>query len=300
MMSHSMRPSTGLLKLGILAALLGCAPLAPALDEAPRNVQLVEKKLDQLSSNASSTLGQIALSIKPEKWRHAETDHFIFHYRRITEAQKVVHRIEYHLWFVANTLGASKEQYQRKSHVFIFEDEKEWQQFLSQTSYPQWFGSFAHGDELFLNVRQGAGNFDEHVLAHETTHAVVARLYPGQHWPVWLNEGFAEYMAGASEGARKGITAKYFQRNLALADIPVAQLTSMITYPSDRQAVASFYQSSERLVRFLMNEWPKEQFRPFAAEVVSGKDFQAAFKDVYGYGTQSFEDYSRKYDRFVR
>jgi len=121
-----------------------------------------------------------------------------------------------------------------------------------------------------------------------------------KNWPVWLNEGFAEYMDGASEGARKGMYAKDYQRNLDWADTPVAQLTSMTTYPSDRQAVAAFYQSSERLVRFLMNQWPKEQFTPFVAEIVAGKDFQTAFKDVYGYGTQSFDDFSRKYDRFVR
>lgn len=33
--------------------------------------------------------------------------------------------------------------------------------------------------------------------AHETTHAVVARIYRRQRWPVWLGEGFAEYVGAA-------------------------------------------------------------------------------------------------------
>ena len=307
-MNNSSRFSiSGFVKLPNLAAigtLLFAGPSGLALetaDVAPRNVQFIEKRADQLSDNTPpSAEGRLALSIKPEKWKHAETDHFIIHYRRVTEAQKVVHEIEYHLWFVAKALGATKERYARKSHVFIFEDEEEWKEFLSKTSNPQWSGSFAHGDELFLSVRHSAGQFDDQTLAHETTHAVVARLYPGARWPVWLSEGFAEYMGGASVGARKGITAKHFQRNLSYGDLPVEQLTAMTSYPTDREAVHALYQSSERLIRFLMNEWPKEQFPLFVTQIMIGNDFQAAFKTVYGDKTKGFDAFARKYDRFVR
>jgi hypothetical protein len=37
--------------------------------------------------------------------------------------------------------------------------------------------SLALGDELFLNVREQTGAFDSETVAHETTHAVVARIY---------------------------------------------------------------------------------------------------------------------------
>ena len=50
-------------------------------------------------------------------------------------------------------LGAKPEQYKKKSHVFIFEDQNEWQTFLNQTPQPPWAASFAHGDELFLSLR---------------------------------------------------------------------------------------------------------------------------------------------------
>ena len=47
-------------------------------------------------------------------------------------------------------------------------------------------------DDLFLDVRAAQGGFDSQTLAHETTHAIVARIYGGRRWPLWLNEGFAE------------------------------------------------------------------------------------------------------------
>ena len=106
-------------------------------------------------------------------------DYFNVLASRATEAQRVVREIEYNLWFVAKALGAGKERYAKKSHVYIFEGEGEWKSFLSESETPPWSGSFAYGDNLFLHVGGPGEGFDSHTLAHETTHAVVARLYEG-------------------------------------------------------------------------------------------------------------------------
>ena len=198
-----------------------------ATGEPEQDVPLVEKPFNQLSDQQIDALGQKALAIRPEDWKHAETDNFILHYRRVTEAKKVAREVEYDIRFVATSLGAKKEQYQRKSHVFIFEDENEWKDFLSQTPQPPWAASFAHGDNLFLSVRnkEGAGSsFDSRLVAHETTHAVVARLYPGTRWPLWLNEGLAEYMGAASVAARKNQPLKLHEHTLTFAGMSLDQL----------------------------------------------------------------------------
>lgn len=183
--------------------------------------------------------GATALEIEKDKWKHAETENFILHYRRATEAQKVAREVEYDLWFVAKVLGAGRDRYQRKSHVFVFEDEDEWKKFVGLTKAPPWAASFAHGDELFLNVRrtEGPKRFDSNTLAHEATHAVVARLFPQKRWPLWLNEGWAEYMGGASVAARKGQSVKGHQSRLRLAGMPLATLEALREYPSDEAAV---------------------------------------------------------------
>lgn len=270
--------------------------------EPPRDIRLVEKRFAQLSNTELSPFGKIALGIDPAKWKHAETENFIIHYRRVTEAQKVVREIEYDLWFVARTLGATRDRYARRSHVFVFEDEEEWKAFLGQTQAPTWAGSFARGDELFLNIRrtEAGGRFDSVTLAHETTHAVVARIYPGRPWPVWLNEGFAEYMGGASVAARKSQSVKRHQQTLQFAEMSLDQLMALTAYPPNELLVAQLYQSSEKLVRFLFNELPPERFPRFVESILAGKNLSAALLEVYGDRIRDYDTFKRRYERFSK
>jgi hypothetical protein len=280
--------------------------LIPALalsapgDEPPRDVVLVEKKRDELSNRDFAELAKKALAMQPDKWKHAETENFIVHYRRVTEAKKVLREVEFSLWFIANSLGATRERYQRKSHVFVFKDEAEWQRFIAGAGVPPWTHSFAHGDELFLNVRGDTGLFDSKTLAHEATHAVVARLYPDRHWPLWLNEGFAEYMSGASIAARMRLYTKGFQKPLHSAKLTLEELTAMTAYPEDEKEVAQLYQSSEKLVRFLMNELPKERFAKFVELLLERRKLPDAIAAVYGDEFKDFDSFRKKYDAFVK
>lgn len=280
--------------------LFGAIPWVCRAEEPPRDIRLEEKKFEQLSNRDADPLAAKALAVDPLKWKHAETDHFIFHYRRVTEAQKVVREIEFDLWFVAKSLGAPKERYAKKSHVYIFQDEKEWRQFVADVEVPSWSASFAHGDELFLHVGGAGEGFDSHTLAHETTHAVVARLYPTQRWPRWLNEGFAEYMGSASIAARKSQWTKGMQRGLAKANLSLEQLIATKEYPTDREAVSVFYQSSEKLTRFLMNAFPQDRFPKFIDAVVGGAEFQDAILQVYGDQVKDYPTFCKQYDRFTK
>jgi hypothetical protein len=289
-------------KIRSAAAVIILITQVHAAEEPARDIKLVEKKWEELSNHDVSSDGQKALNIDPQKWRHAETENFIMHYRRVTEAKKVAREIEYDIWFVANALGASKERYARKSHVYVFEDDDEWNHFLSQSDAPPWAVSFAFGDELFLNVRraQASGRFDSQTLAHETTHAVVARLYPNQRWPVWLSEGFAEYMGSASVAARKHQTIKRHQQDLHAADMSLSELESLQKYPEDRAAVSRLYQSGEKLVRFLMTELPKAKFPSFVDALLTGQSIQTAVLTVYKDDVKDFARFEQDYKRFLK
>ena len=262
---------------------------------------LIEKPLDQVSNHDYDELGQKALAMKPEAWKHAETANFILHYRRVTEAEKVAREVEYDLWFVATSLGATRDQYSKKSHVFVFKDDQEWKAFLSQTNVPPWAASFAHGDNLFLNVRNTSGGgptFDSHTLAHETTHAVVARLYPGTRWPLWLNEGFAEYMGAASVAARKNQPISHHEHTLQFASMSLDQLQQLQAYPQDPVQVAELYETAEKLVRFVKTELPKERFKQFLEAMLGGRSLKDALLYVYPDKLASYEDFERKFARF--
>lgn len=277
------------------AAAPGGAELPP-----PRDIPLVEKNAADLSNTDFSPLGRQALAIYPEKWKHAETDNFIVHYRRVTEAQKVVREIEYNLWYVSRVFGATREQLRRKSHVFVFQDEAEWKKFVVGAGAPVWFASFARGDELFLNVRSDNGIFDSHILAHECTHAVVARLFPRERWPLWLSEGFAEYMGGASVAARKSQTVKFHQSTLNFAAMPLERMTALTAYPGDVIEVAQLYQTSEKFVRFLFNELPKERFPQFLSAILGGQDLQDAVLAIYGDKIRDWKTFQMRFDRFSK
>lgn len=286
----------------IVSVFAGPAAALSAQDDPSGEVPLVEKPWDQLSNKEVTPNGEKALAIAPKKWRHAETENFILHYRRVTEARKVAREIEYDIRFIAKTLGATPQQYKKRSHVFVFEDETEWNVFLGQTDIPSWTGSFALGDELFLNVRRSGetGRFDSQTLAHETTHAVVARLYPDKRWPLWLSEGFAEYMGSASVAARKNEMLKLRQHTLNFAQMPIDDLMAMNRYPEDAVAVERLYQTSEKLVRFIMDDLPRDRFLHFIDAILDGSPFKTALLMVYSSQIASYEDFERRYEKVTR
>jgi hypothetical protein len=272
--------------------------------EPPRDIPLIEKPFNELSDQQVDDLGQKALAIKPDQWKHAETDNFILHYRRVTEAEKVAREVEYDIWFVATTLGAKKEQYRKKSNVFIFKDDNEWQEFLAETSAPPWAASFAHGDDLFLNVRNTDETtgiaFDSHTLAHETTHAVVARLYPNTQWPLWLNEGLAEYMAGASVASRTHQPIQRHEHTLTFASMSLDELQKIQKYPDDPVQVAELYETAEKLIRFIMTELPQERFPQFIDAVLGGRSLEDALLYVYPDKLASYDDFEKRFAKFSK
>lgn len=280
--------------LAVMATAAGVFP-APAQEAV-----FAEKKKEELSAAPPSPLGEKALALKPEKWRFAETEHFIINFRRATEARRVAREVEFTLAHIAGVLGFRPEDLKQKSHVFVFEDEQEWRKFLTELDMPLWTVSFARGDELFLNVRKSGdtGRFDERTLAHETVHAVVARLYPGTDLPLWLDEGLAEYMAGEALAARKNQTLRLHQKPLSAADLPLGELASTAAYPQDVGELARFYQTSERLIRFLCDAHPRERIRAFVDAVAAGASLDAAVLAVYGSEYASFEEFEKRFARF--
>ena len=260
-----------------------------------------EKPWAALPNQEVSANGQTALGIRPAAWLHGESPHFIFHYRRITEAKRVALEIEFHLVYVAKTLGAGPDRYAKKSHVFIFEDEKDWKAFIALTIIPPWTASFAFGDELFLNVRNGnTGTFDSQTLAHETTHAVVARLYLGRYWPLWLSEGFAEQMSGQSVGARMGQYNPRLLQRFQFAALTPEQLTAMTVYPADPKEVAQLYQSAEKLVRFLMVNNPPDRFTKLVDQLLADGQLATAIPKIYGDRYPTYAAFQQSYARLPK
>ncbi|MEO6872085.1 MAG: hypothetical protein ABI233_07680 [Chthoniobacterales bacterium] len=280
------------------SSLLARPTSTPTSTPPPYDFPLGQETWEQLSNREISREGQAALALRPQQWYHGETENFVFHYRNLSDALQVARAIEFDLWYVAQSLGAPKSAYTRESHIFVFADEQEWQKFLAETNEPKWTHSFAFHDELFLNVH-GSG-FDSQTLAHETTHAVVSRIYGSKRWPLWLNEGFAEYMGEASVAARHSQVPSQNQHNLAHAKMTVAKLFAPARYPVGDEAVAQLYDTSSKFVRYLYKKYPKELFPKFVDHLLNGEEIGTALQETYGNEFRDMNEFEKNFSRFTR
>ena len=102
-------------------------------------------------------------------------------------------------------------------------------------------------------------------------------------------------------GARtEGGLVKSRQHVLDFAILSFDEMTAMKRYPEDPVAVEQLYESSEKLVRFIMNELPKERFLAFVNRILDGASLQEAVLNVYGDKFKNFDEFEKKYDRFVK
>lgn len=266
----------GALRAGFLVGLI--MPAAAA-EPPPREIEVTEVPWEKLSDREVGPYGTRALQLDPEKWHHAETPNYILHFRRVTEARKVARELEFNLWFVAEALGLGGARAEKKGHAYIFKDTGEWEAFVAAADLPTWAGSIAIGDELFLDVRNQAGDrrFNSGTLAHEATHAAIARLYPRRAWPLWLNEGFAEYVGAAGVAARMNQSVGRHQTDLPLGTMKIEDIIKVVDeYPKDEEELASFYQSADQLVRFLIEQFPGEKFPRLVGQILDGSTLYAA------------------------
>jgi hypothetical protein len=213
---------------------------------------LPEVEFSQLSQRDPNPLGEKALAIHPEQWKHGETEHFIYHFVHTYVATPVSVEAEFHYRVVAKELERDQPTTDTKSHIYIFEQPQDWQQFQMFGQLEKWTGGIHSAGSLFI-VRNPAYKFTNNSLGHEIVHLVLHRFYP-DGIPCWLDEGLAQYVskgAHASYQRARGYMAKPHSQAIAAQDlIPLATLAAMTHPPSDR--VETFYDESERLVRFLV------------------------------------------------
>jgi hypothetical protein len=158
---------------------------------------------------------------------------------------------EFHYRVIAKELERDQPPTDTKSHIYIFERPEEWQQFQMFGKLEPWSGGIHSAGSLFIQ-RNPAYKFSNNLLGHEIVHLVLHRFYT-DGIPCWLDEGFAQYISKDAHAAyerARGYIAKPHSEAIAPQElIPLAALVAMTHPPSDR--VASFYDESERLVRFL-------------------------------------------------
>lgn len=244
---------------------------------------LQEVPLTALSSPYVTPLGQAALSIRPTEWKHAETENFVYHFFHGFIATPVSVEAEFYYRVVAKDLNKDTSHWERKAHIFVFEEPADWKAFQTKASLDPWTGGIHQAGSLFIQ-RDPSLKFKGNTLGHETAHLVVDRFF-GSNVPLWLNEGYAEYIsrvAYSSYYRARGYDAHPRTNALTAASfIPLDRLSNALTYPAEVPEVVAFYTESEKLVRFL-NAADKTKFQALFTSLAHGSLFENALHGAYG------------------
>ena len=258
---------------------------------------LPEIAFSDLSQQDLNPLGAKALAIHPEQWKHGETEHFIYHYTRSYVATSVAVEAEFHYRVVAKELEREEPPGETKSHIYIFENPDDWAEFQKLGELEKWTGGIHSAGSLFI-MRDPKFKFSGNTLGHEIAHLVLHRFY-SEGIPRWLDEGFAQYVskgARASYQRARGYIAKPHSQSIASTDlIPLPALLAFTTVPNDR--VNTFYDESERLVRFLVAT-DKPTFLTLLDALGKHQPFDRAFLRIYAgrfANPAAFEERFREY-----
>ena len=259
---------------GFLFALVAASAAGQLAPSTGLN-SLPEVPLAQLTQQDRNPLGAKALAINAAEWKHAETEHFIYHYQRSYVATPVAIEAEFHFRVVLKELAKTEVEWTEKAHIYIFEKPADWQSFQSAGQLEPWTGGIQSGSSLFI-VRNPAYKFTDNSLGHEVVHLMVRRLY-GARVPLWLNEGLAQCLsknAHASFQRARGYLAKPSSNGVPAEKLfPLRTLTTM-HYPAAAQ-VETFYDQSERLVRFLI-AGHRQEFLELVQLTANGDAFENA------------------------
>jgi hypothetical protein len=242
-----------------------------------------EVAFEKLSDQLLTGLGQKALSVRPRDWKHSETAHFVYHFFDRPTASAVSVEAEFYYRVIAAELGKDTESWERKCHLFLFDDETDWRQFQRFGGLDPWTGGIHAEGALFLRRKPGPLSENE-TLPHEITHLVLYRFF-GPGIPLWLNEGFAEYAATRCRAAfnrARGYKARPRATPVtAQSYIPLSELTLAVAYPAEESKVVAFYHESQKLVRFLSSA-DRKAFPAFLEAMSKGARLETAVSRNFG------------------
>jgi hypothetical protein len=125
------------------------------------------------------------------------------------------------------------------------------------------------------------------ILPHELAHLIVKSATfncKGNDFPVWLNEGIAEYTDGPYSDS---------DQEKVIAALEAGQLPSLISledgFPGQPEKAARAYVQSEMTVSYLVEEFGFEQMRELLVAYQAGQTIDKALEEVYGFNTYGLD-----------
>lgn len=293
-MTFDVRHSIFALAFLLLSALSAGAasPAELAHREIAAKAEAIEKPFDQLSHQQISATASAALKIEGNKWKHAESDHFIIHYQLQDVKDRLIREAEYYYWKIQDDLKLTKDLADHKSHIFVFQDDDSWNAFQAIASM-HGIAGVTMGDEFYCYYPKKKDKDNSGTVAHEMTHLVFNRFFTGRP-PLWLNEGFAEYQAHNAYQSLYGKRLGAINKDASMvSQIDFLDMTRWTTYKPNMSINQAFYVKSQVAVGLLVDKGGPERFVEFINTMIHNPDFAAAFDRHY-------RDVFKEMDKFLK
>ena len=214
------------------------------------------------------------------RWQQAQAGPLVLMYHDIPRSQvdEVTGQVEVELRRLASMLRLDTSRpikgiiyNERSSAIDAFPHQ-------SQTITDQHvFEGFAFPDRgIFVGLGMSPGlivHESAHVMLHQTLRGGVARV------PAWLDEGFASYM---EPGANP-----YSGETLSSIGLPLTSMTAVHGTPRD---IRNFYQKSESVVAYLIQEHGADKFRSLLGRLREGHSVDEGLALTYGFDAAGLEE----------
>ena len=271
------------------------APPSTASEAGDAWLEIDSSKID---TAALTPRGRQVLELEGIHWRHAQTPHFVIHFEQAIFARKVARMAEFMHGYIAGDLQGVSDHAEGRSHIFIFRSPKRWEEFRSVLpDVPAWSFSQVENTVLFLQQADDTQTSGA-ILAHEMTHIIVNRFFPGD-CPLWLNEGLATYYQEFGYAAFKGIKKSRRAQFTKLKEIyPLKNLLSLTDYPSQDWQIDSFYETSKYIVGFLLLDKPPTLFTAFMEDMIDDMAPPDAF--LKHYGIETLQELEKQFRQFAQ
>ncbi|MFJ2903517.1 hypothetical protein [Streptomyces sp. NPDC087212] len=160
----------------------------------------------------------------------------------------------------------------------------------------------APADRIIVNPQAYAGLGDlgkQVVLTHETTH-VASRAHTSAATPLWLSEGYADWVGYRDTGRTARQAAPELERAVDEGNVPSALPTDAdFGFGSDATKLAQAYEGGWLACRMIADGWGEEKlgrfYRAVGARHSRSGAVQNALKEVLGTDSASFTERWRDY-----
>ena len=241
-----------------------------------------------------------------ETWHTLKGRHFVIYYHPHTDQSQirpVLRAAEDYYQKICDIVGFTRYSdfwtWDQRAKIFIFPNQAS---FLERTGAPAWSMGYADRDSYLFKSRaivtyeQEKSLFDE-LLPHEISHLILHDFIPAANLPVWVDEGIAQLQEknkyAAADGYMKALVrqGQYVRLNF-LNQWNIRQET-------DAAKVQIFYAQSLSVIRFLREQYGKENFRRFCRNLRDEKPIEEALRFAYPKKIGSLKELEQLWVEFI-